>query len=240
MAYRRTFTPSVHPFAGGTPPVVKWLLIANIAVFFLASAMPQQLISLLVFAPPLGIFWQSITYMFLHGGFTHIFFNMFALWMFGRRLEYRWGPRGFLTFYLTCGVGAAAIHMAASLVALTVFDRPFTAIIGASGAIMGILVAYALLYGEETVYVYFVLPMKMKYFVLLLGILDAMSSWGELTGSHGPQVAHFAHLGGLLTGYLYIKFGGWGGMRALLTGRRPRQVRRDRPRRPFMNDDTWG
>jgi len=237
MPYQRQ---TVFSPMGATPPGIKWLLIINVVAFLLTPFLGNVLYRFLIFQPPyVFLVWTFITYMFLHGGFAHIFFNMFALWMFGRRLEYRWGTRGFLTFYLTCGVGAAVIHLLASAVGATVFGRPWAAVIGASGAIMGILVAYALLYGEETVYLYFVLPMKAKYFVLLLGILDAMASWGELTGSGQQSVAHFAHLGGLLTGYLYIKFGGRDGWRGLFSGRGPRMVRTRRVRRPYMEDDTW-
>lgn len=229
---------SFGSFMGSTPPAVKFLLIVNIAAFVLAPLL-GSLINVLVFQPRYAfLIWPFVTYMFLHGGFAHIFFNMFALWMFGRRLEYRWGTRGFFRFFLTCGVGAAVVHLIASLVSYFLFGNSFKPIIGASGAIMGLLIAYALLYGEETVYVYFVLPMKVKYFVLLLGILDAYASWGELTGQGQSQIAHFAHLGGLITGWFYIKSGNGKNFRHFFRPG-PKMVRPGRVHRPHLDEDTW-
>lgn len=230
----------MNPMSGSTPPGIKWLLIINVVLFLLMPVMGGLMEQWLAFSPEVAfLIWQFITYAFLHGSFGHIFFNMFAVWMFGRGLEYRWGTKAFLRFYLTCAAGAALVHLLASIVAYFVFHRPPVPVIGASGAVMGLLMAYAMLYGEETVYVYFVLPMKMKYFVVIVGLLDVMGSWGELTGGGQSSIAHMAHLGGLLTGWLYIKFGGWDGMRRVFGPRRPRIVRSSRVRRPYMEDDTW-
>ncbi len=222
-----------NPLAGSTPPGVRLLLIVNVGLFLFTSILPINLANpffdIFAFWPYLALprlmVWQFVTYMFLHANFAHIFFNMFTLWMFGRRLEYRWGTKEFLRFFLICGVGAALGHMVAAFF-MHISRDP---IVGASGGIMGLLVAYALLYGEDTVYVYFVLPMKMKYFVIILGVLDALQVGGT-------SIAHFAHLGGLATGYIYLRWRYPGGPSLLsMFGFRQRRV----VRRPFMRDNEW-
>lgn len=138
--------------------------------------------------------WQPITYMFLHGGFFHIFFNMFALWMFGTEIEYLWGKKEFLRYYFITGVGAGI---------LTVLTSPNSTIptVGASGAIYGILLAYGLLFPDRLIYLFFLIPIKAKHLVILFGIVEFFAALSHTSGG----IAHFAHLGGLLVGLVYLK-----------------------------------
>ena len=141
--------------------------------------------------------WQYITYMFLHGGFSHLFFNMFALWMFGRTLEDRLGPQRFMTYYLVCGVGAALIQM---LVAWLTRDFGIT-LIGASGAVMGLLLAFGVMYPNAQIMVFpLPFPIKAKWFVMGYAAIELLFG---ATG-YDMGVAHFAHVGGMLWGWLLL------------------------------------
>ena len=137
--------------------------------------------------------WQPISYMFLHGGFWHIFFNMFIFWMFGSELEREWGTKEFLKYYFICGIGAGLTIMLLS---------PNSVTIGASGAIYGIMVAYAILYPDRPIYIYFLFPVKVKYFIGFLAFVSFFSTFG--TASDG--IAHAAHLGGMVVGFVYLKY----------------------------------
>jgi len=154
--------------------------------------------------------WRFITYMFLHGGGMHLIFNMLALWFFAPRLEMRWGTRGFLKFYFICGIGAGFVHAAYTLLLgqRVVLEtgtvvRGMEAMVGASGAIYGILLAYALYWPNETVLLNFFIPMKVKYMVLLFGVFEFFGT----VGPSGSGVSHITHLGGLLVAFLYLQ--GW-------------------------------
>jgi len=179
------------------PPAIKNLILANVAVFILQVLAPG-LVSVYFFGlvPALVIkklfIWQLVTYMFLHGGFGHIFFNMFALWMFGVALERTWGTKEFLRFYFITGVAAA--------ISTTLFNwgSPIPTI-GASGAIYGVLVAFTLFFPDEYVYLYFLFHIKMKYLALILGIMEFISA------PYQDGVAHVAHLGGMVVGYFYLR-----------------------------------
>lgn len=187
---------------GHFTPAVKALVIANAAVFVL------QLLDGMAggsgFLSSFGLrssdvsqrffVWQLVTYLFLHGGFFHLFFNMFVLWMFGGELERSWGPREFLRFYFVCGVGAGVVNVLADL------DSTIPTI-GASGAVYGVLLAYGLLFPTRIIYLYMIIPMPAKYFVMLIG---GIAFYASFSGS-GGGVAHFAHLGGMLFGYLYLR-----------------------------------
>ncbi|MEJ2635143.1 MAG: rhomboid family intramembrane serine protease [Calditrichia bacterium] len=162
---------------GMMTPGVKNLLFANIAVFLVQMLAPG-LVPIYYFGlvPVLVIkklfIWQLVTYMFLHGGFGHIFFNMFALWMFGVELERTWGTREFLKFYFLTGIAAG--------ISMVVFNwGSMVPTIGASGAIYGILAAYALFFPDRYVYLYFLFPIKMKYLALILGGLEFLSSYSQ-------------------------------------------------------------
>ena len=133
--------------------------------------------------------------MFLHAGIDHIFFNMFALWMFGYVLENYWGTRRFVTYYLICGIGAAITHIAMSLL----FNMPVAPTVGASGAVYGILLAFGMMFPNERIYLYFLMPIKAKWFVIGYAAIELFEGFFR-----ADNVAHFAHLGGMLFGLILI------------------------------------
>lgn len=197
-------------------PMVKKLLIANIAIWVLVNIVLEKIFIgapivtvYLGFIPELVVesfyIWQPLTYMFLHANFTHVLFNMISLWFFGSELEERWGSRSFLTFYLVTGVGAAFIYLIGMLLAGLIKGAEPTGyavpVVGASGAIYGILLAYGVLFSERMVYFFGILPLKAKHFVLLLGGIEMMMLMGS---SAENNVANLAHLGGIITGALYL------------------------------------
>ncbi len=257
------------------PPVVKNLLIIN-GLFFLATIVFEgslniDLTDILGLHFPLSEGfrpYQIVTYMFMHGSFMHLFFNMFALWMFGNTLENYWGPKRFLTYYIITGIGAAACHyvvvylqMAPTLdlidnylanpslsdfqtflksghfrmdptevlqyvneiknqassghstemLSMSVeFMQKYKAsflntpvIVGASGSVFGILLAFGMLFPNTLLYIYFAIPIKAKWFVMLYGLAELYSG---ISNSSGDNVAHFAHLGGMLFGFILIKY----------------------------------
>jgi membrane associated rhomboid family serine protease len=139
--------------------------------------------------------WQLLTYIFLHGGFSHILFNLLALWMFGGELENYWGSKRFLFYFLFCGIGAGICT-----VVLTPYG--FIPVIGASGAIYGLLLAFGWLFPNRLIYIYFLFPIPAKYFVILFGLIELVSS---IEGT-GGGVAHLTHLGGLLFGLFYMAY----------------------------------
>jgi membrane associated rhomboid family serine protease len=140
--------------------------------------------------------------MFLHGDVFHILFNMLLLWMFGTELERTWGTRFFTKYYFVTGIGAAVTSLVWSISPLPFADSMYDSVmIGASGAVYGILLAYALYFPHRPILMYFVFPVPAKYFVMIMGAIAFLSS----IGSAGSGVAHTAHLGGLVVGYLYLK-----------------------------------
>lgn len=266
-----------YRFSGFTmlPPVVKNLLIIN-GICFLAYISLQrfgidlnQLLGLHYFPSKEFNVFQIITYMFMHANFSHLFFNMFALWMFGYILELTWGGKRFLTYYMVCGIGAALVHYAvfyfqinpsiitvneylsnpthqalnemlnsdafkiptlefkhtleaflnqynslininpneAKEIAITfgkeykqaMYDAPV--IVGASGAVYGILLAFGMTFPNQVIYIYFLFPLKAKWFVLIYGLIELGSGFLD----SGSNVAHFAHLGGMIFGFALIK-----------------------------------
>lgn len=204
MSYYRPFSSSYRDRSGLFPPAVKWLIILNVA-FFLG---PRVLFfNLYTFHQIFGLvparlfgnlfIWQPVTYMFLHGGTWHILINMFILWMFGSELERTWGTREFLKFYFIAGIGAGLVNVVFSIFSPETWHIP---IIGASGAIYGVLVAYAMLFPNRLVYVYFLIPVKVKYLVIFLVAIEFLSTY------RADGVAHFAHLGGALFGFLYLRY----------------------------------
>ncbi len=196
--------------------VVKRLIIANMVIWIGGILILQNLIlrnSILVDLFGLTPFrmihdfwiWQIFTYMFLHAtGVFHVFFNMLVLWMFGSELEQRWGSRFFLTYYLVCGVGAGAIYLVGAFIYALITGQVLTVLaplIGASGAIYGILLAYGILFGEREIYFMMLFPMKAKYFVGLIGLIELVTL---LDTGMGSQTANLAHLGGLVVGFVYL------------------------------------
>jgi membrane associated rhomboid family serine protease len=145
--------------------------------------------------------WQPVTYMFLHGGLFHLLFNMLALWMFGVDLERRWGTRFFARFYAVAGVGAALTTLVMSWLPFGFAETLYASVtVGASGAIYGLLVAFAMTYPHRPIYLYMLFPIPARVFVLIIGAISFMSSVQETSGG----VAHATHLGGLVVGYLYL------------------------------------
>ncbi len=193
-------------FGGPVTRTVKILIIANIAVFLLQTL--TELAGSHFIVATFGLIparvtrdlmiWQLATYMFLHGGVLHIFFNMLTLFMFGNDLERYWGTRRFLNYYFITGIGAGVCSWLVSM-------NSYGVIIGASGAIYGLLLAYGLLYPNRIVYLNFLLPVKIKWLVIIMG---AMAFFSSLTGGE-PGVAHIAHLGGMLVGFVFLKGKDW-------------------------------
>lgn len=252
------------------PPVVKNLLIINGLVFLAQLAVRQ--VYQIDLADYLGMHYfgsskfnpaQLVTYMFLHGNFTHVFFNMFALWMFGYTLENVWGPKRFLIYYFVTGIGAALVHMGVMWIGIHSVENGIAAVmaapspsafeafinshfpdyygqvqafiqqwynspsnvnyisqaskymddliniqmnvptVGASGAVFGILLAFGMMFPNSMIYLYFFFPIKAKWFVIGYG---AMELYFGIANSSGDNVAHFAHLGGMIFGFFLIKY----------------------------------
>lgn len=250
------------------PEVVKNLLIIN-GLFFLATFVMGTSLDLDL-VKHLGLHnWQSpdfrphqlVTHLFMHGGIGHIFFNMFALWMFGNQLENVWGGKRFLTYFMITGLGAAALHLGVNQLQIYFLEIKFsseylsfikevgydfwiefkelkkqyekgipptliaelmnkygltadlntfkliqqyhTPTVGASGAVFGVLLAFGMLFPNTLIYIYFALPIKAKYFVMIYG---AFELWSGIQNNPGDNVAHFAHLGGMIFGYFLIKY----------------------------------
>lgn len=188
------------------PDGVKWLLIANVGIFILSffatmTAPGRELFSYFALVPAAVVrwffVWQLATYLFLHGGFSHIIWNMLALWMFGAELESVWGTRRFLQFYFFCGIGAGLCVIVANYLAGT----PAVSTIGSSGAIYGILLAYAILFPNRTILWGFLIPIKVKYFVMIIGAISFLSAFRTVNSG----VSEFAHLGGMLFAFLFLK-----------------------------------
>ena len=203
----RTMRPGMSFGGRIMTPAVKALIIANAAVFalqtFFGGGLTGHIGPLtrwLAFIPHEAIFglqvWRFVTYMFLHGDFFHIGFNMFALWMFGSQIESRWGKRNFLIYYFVCGLGGAIVYGAFKLFGM----ETFIPMIGASAGVMGILLAYGMTFPNSIILFMFVIPMKAKYFVILLALIDLWSIPG------GGSVANLAHLGGMLAGFIFLRF----------------------------------
>jgi membrane associated rhomboid family serine protease len=191
---------------GPVTPVVKALIIANVAMFVVRSLLPGL-------TEPLGLVpqevvtqlrvWQFVTYLFLHGGVFHILFNMLTLWMFGVELERMWGSRYFTKFYFVAGIGAGLTQLLASFIPVPALSSLYFAqTIGASGAIYGLLLAYAMYFPHRQIMFFGIFPIEVRYFVLIMGAISLLYATDG-----GSGVAHLAHLGGLAAGYLYLKSG---------------------------------
>jgi membrane associated rhomboid family serine protease len=196
-------------------PMVKWLLISNVSVWFFFQVILEGYFKL----PFTSIFalypgqvvldfkgWQLLSYMFLHSlSISHILLNMLSLWFIGAELEQRWGPRFFLLYFLGSGVGAALFYCIAVTFYYAFTGKQsllLTPVVGASGGVFGLLLAYGLLFGERTLSFFMLFPMKAKYFVMILGAVEVMTLLS--TGVMGGEIANLAHLGGLLAGFLIL------------------------------------
>lgn len=252
------------------PMIIKNLLIINVLVYLASISIGstsfnfENIFALHTWQSPLFMPWQFVTHMFMHGSWGHLFFNMFALWMFGSVLENMWGPKRFLTFYIICGLGAALAHMIALHFEMNALLNDYMAMktnfsfdkfsgfynehnikllspksidlvsgfqenardqdymqaalqlsndyvnarlnqptVGASGAVYGCLAAFGYLYPNERIYIYFLFPIKAKWFVL---IYTAFSLFAAIENSAGDNVAHLAHLGGAIVGFALVFF----------------------------------
>lgn len=190
---------SPNPRFSVFPPAVKHLILINVVVFIaLATPFIGSLVMRYGALFPIGsgLFrpWQLVTYMFLHAGFGHLFFNLFALWIFGQPIEQAWGTRRFTFYYFVTGIGAALLHM--------LVGGGGAPTVGASGAVYGILLAFGMMFPNRIIMLLFPpIPLPAKYFVLIYGAIELFS--GVMRTSSG--IAHFAHLGGMLVGYLLIR-----------------------------------
>ena len=197
---------------GNLSNTIKTLIWANVTAFILITLAP----SLAIFfgLSPVAVLehfwiWQPLTYMFLHGSIFHVLFNMLALWMFGTELERLWGTKFFVKYYFITGIGAAATTLAGALLPFEFASQMYYSItIGASGAVYGLLLAYALYYPNRPIYMYLLFPIPAKYFVMIIGGISFLSSISDIQSG----VAHTTHLGGLIIGYLYLNQGRSGGL----------------------------
>ncbi|MBQ2878773.1 MAG: rhomboid family intramembrane serine protease [Bacteroidaceae bacterium] len=211
------------------PAVTKNLLAINVLMFIATIVLRRQdidlnnLLGLHLFIAQDFKPYQLVTYMFMHGGVMHLFFNMFALFMFGRVLETVWGPRRFLTYYMLTGVGAGILQQIVQYIyfetSLSMYSgvtiAPNVVIsmaeylnlwntVGASGAVYGVLFAFAMMFPNERLFIMpFPFPIKAKYFVIMYGVIELISG---LSPRAGDNVAHFAHLGGMLFGLILILY----------------------------------
>lgn len=190
----------------GLTPWVRRLLVANLLVFLLQKTVFLQLAAELGFAPLQALThpWTLVTYMFVHGGVAHLAFNLLALYVFGPPVEERMGGRAFIGYYLLCGVGGAALSYLLMLVV------PVRMVIGASGAILGVALAFAWYWPDEPIFIFpFPAPIPAKWLVTFAVAIDLVLVWlGALVGA-SDGVAHLAHLGGMGTGFLWLKAGDW-------------------------------
>lgn len=207
------------------PTVVKHLLIINILMYLATFTLNRfnidltDILGLHFFKASNFRIYQMVTYMFMHGNFGHLFFNMFALWMFGNTLENLWGSKRFLLFYMVCGIGAGlcqelvqyiqyttslaqyeTVNLQGHIITMDAYLNMMTTV-GASGAIYGLLLAFGMMFPDSMIYVYFFIPIKAKWFVIGYAVIELITG---LTGV--DNVAHFAHLGGMLFGLLLILY----------------------------------
>jgi len=196
-------------FGGIITPAVKKLIVLNVVIFvalfflrvFTSALVASQIIGFLAVVPQdvasRFYLWQLVTYMFLHGGFGHILINMLVLWMFGCELEREWGRQRFLIYYFLTGIGAGLCNV---VVSLLTGRGTAAATIGASGAIYALLLAYGLMFPQRLIYLWFLVPIPAKVFVLLMGAIAFLSSFGASGG-----ISHITHLGGMVFGYIYLR-----------------------------------
>ena len=205
MRYDTRYRTASSLFNWSFPTGVKWLIISNVAIYlvyyFGSIIRGEPIFNSLLLVPASvvrGAVWQLVTYLFLHslGSIWHIVFNMLTLWMFGAPVEETWGTRRFLQYYFICGIGAGICVVLANLA----FGNPYQPVLGASGAIYGLLLAFGMLFPNQTVLMSFLFPIKAKYMVMIFGAIAFLSSFQT-----GSTVSNLAHLGGMLFGFAYIK-----------------------------------
>ena len=188
-------------FMSNVPKAVKHIIIINLLMLVL-TYLNNPLMSKWFALNPISFLWkpwQLVTYMFMHGGFGHLFFNMYTLFIFGSVLENVWGTKKFLTFYFVTGIGAALVN-----IGVQYLTGSFALTVGASGAIYGILMGYAMLYPDSTLTLLFPpVSMKAKWFVLIFAGIELLLG---ISNNPADNVAHFAHLGGLVFAFLLLMF----------------------------------
>jgi membrane associated rhomboid family serine protease len=204
-------------------PTVRMLIYINVLIFLITNLVfalfLQKYLDVFIllfscnpWAFTRGMVWQFVTYMFLHGDVGHVFFNMLMLWFFGPVLEHRWGGRRFLWFYLICGVGAAVIY---EVITLLVAGSQSSVMIGSSGAIYGVLFAFAFLYPDQPILYGFIIPIPARIFVAILILISFVGSLNQ----RGDNIAHLCHLAGMGVAWIYLMWPRW-----TSRGRGPRQV----------------
>lgn len=197
---------------GPITPAVKWIIWANVVMFVVTLILGERVVfPALGLAPSMVVerawVWQIVTYMFLHAGAMHILFNMLGVWMFGVELERLWGTKFFLRYYAVTGIGAAVTTLAVSFLPFDFAQSVYASLtVGASGALYGILLAFAMYYPNRPILMMLLFPVPAKYFVIIIGALSFATG--------GGGVAHAAHFGGLLFGFLYLRKGGGGSLTA--------------------------
>ncbi len=191
-------------FLQNTPTATRNLIIINILMMvatYINEPFMIRTFGLFCIGSPYFRWWQTVTHMFMHGGFWHIFFNMYTLWIFGSVLENMWGTRKFLTFFFVTGLGAALLHLGVTSLEVSA-TKYIVPCVGASGAIYGLLLGYGMLFPDNILTLIFPpISLKAKWFVIIFAVIELATG---LTGSDG--VAHFAHLGGMLFGLLLISW----------------------------------
>ena len=214
-------------FLSSIPPAIKNIIIINVLVMIMTALNEQYMIAnFALFYPTSPFFkpWQIITHMFMHGGFWHIFFNMYTLFIFGTVLERIWGSKQFLVFYFVTGIGAALLHTGVQFIEAQVYMSQiadgsqqaaaayqalkYTPTVGASGAIYGVLMGYAMLFPDSVLTLVFPpVSLKAKWFVIIFAVIELFTGiFSTSIRSVGGGVAHFAHLGGMLFGWLLILY----------------------------------
>ncbi len=206
-------------FGGPITPAVKNLMIINGGIFLLQNLIGlfyPNMIEILFGLNHTGLvqefkIWQIFTYMFLHGGWLHIIFNLLTLWMFAGELEQLWGSKNFTRYYIYTGIGAGIFIAIMNFFVYTSHPINFNELkyqpttIGASGAIYAILLAYGMTWPNREVLIYFIIPIKIKYLVIIFGLIEFFGSLSNVSGS-GSNISHIGHLGGLFSGFIYIYF----------------------------------
>ena len=178
---------------------IKILIWINVGLFLLKLISQSQIDLARIFGlSPNTVWpmiWQPVTYMFIHGDIFHVLINMFVLWMFGSEMESIWGRKQFLRYYFLTGIGSGLVWLLFNL------GQSYAVLIGASGAIYGILLAYGLMFPNRTVYLYFMIPIKVKWFVIILGTIAFLSSF-----NNHSNISHLTHLSGMAIGFVYLRY----------------------------------
>ena len=178
---------------------IKVLIWINVGLFALKLISQSQIDLARIFGlSPNTIWpmiWQPVTYMFIHGDFFHVLINMFVLWMFGSEMESIWGRKQFLRYYFLTGVGSGIVWLLFNI------GQSYAVLIGASGAIYGILLAYGMMFPNRIVYLYFMIPIKVKWFVIFLGAIAFLSSF-----NNHSNISHLTHLSGMAIGFIYLRY----------------------------------